>query len=264
MVADSPRYPIVLGRDFLSTYNITLTPKHAVIPSLLFPVRFIGAYPAYDAVMKVVQNFKERTPPTGLVSTTPYKIKVKTTPTFTPAKLPSYNIDAEEFLQKEVEKLLHEGKIERVSATDSYAVPFAVNKNSTFYRMVVNFKPINDYIQCPPSEFTPIQKLLSGLESSTIFSTLDLKNAFLQIPLHELSRKYTTFRTKSGYYQYTVLPFGLNISPEIFSRTLNDLFGATPFVKCYMDDILVHSANLSDHHDHLQFVLNTLYNSNFW
>ena len=49
--------------------------------------------------MKVVQNFKERTPPTGLVSTTPYKIKVKTTPTFTPAKLPSYNIDAEEFLQ---------------------------------------------------------------------------------------------------------------------------------------------------------------------
>ena len=157
LVADSPRYPIVLGRDFLSTYNITLTPKHAVIPSLLFPVRFIGAYPAYDAVMKVVQNFKERTPPTGLVSTTPYKIKVKTTPTFTPAKLPSYNIDAEEFLQKEVEKLLHEGKIERVSATDSYAVPFAVNKNSTFYRMVVNFKPINDYIQCPPSEFTPIK-----------------------------------------------------------------------------------------------------------
>ena len=111
LVADSPRYPIVLGRDFLSTYNITLTPKHAVIPSLLFPVRFIGAYPAYDAVMKVVQNFKERTPPTGLVSTTPYKIKVKTTLLLPQLSCPVITLMQKSFFKRRWRNCCTKGKL---------------------------------------------------------------------------------------------------------------------------------------------------------
>ena len=132
-----------------------------------------------------------------------------------------------------------------------------------FFRMVINFKPINNHIDCPNSEFIPIQRLLAGLQHSTIFSTLDLKSAFLQIPLASSSRQYTTFRTRFGYFRYKVLPFGLNISPEVFNRTLTDLFGSCSFIKCYMDDLLIHSSNVTEHYQHLKFVFTKLFEHNF-
>lgn len=134
------------------------------------------------------------------------------------------------------------GKIERVTATDLYSIPFLVDKKTApFHRMVIDYQPPNSFIDAPVSEFVPPQQLLDGIHDSTIFSVIDLKAAFHQVDLAADSRDATTFRTPFGFYRYTVLPFGLNISPEIFHRTLLDLFGNSPFVKYYMDDILVFS-----------------------
>lgn len=264
IVADDSRFPVSLGRDFLGPNEFTLGSTTVTSPHLEFSIPYVGSDPLVDAVHQLVQEFKAKPPPTDLVTTIPYNIKLTSPPTTKPSRLPSYTIEAEEFMKAELDELLAADKIEPTAPTDLYCIPFVVpKKTAPFFRMVINFKPINNHIDCPNSEFIPIQRLLAGLQHSTIFSTLDLKSAFLQIPLASSSRQYTTFRTRFGYFRYKVLPFGLNISPEVFNRTLTDLFGSCSFIKCYMDDLLIHSSNVTEHYQHLKFVFTKLFEHNF-
>ena len=67
------------------------------------------------------------------------------------------------------------------------------------------------------------EDLFAALAGGKIFSKLDLKNAYLQIPLDEASKKYTTINTPKGLFQYERLPFGVSSAPSLFQRTIDNL-----------------------------------------
>ncbi|XP_072400400.1 uncharacterized protein [Diabrotica undecimpunctata] len=79
-------------------------------------------------------------------------------------------------------------------------------------------------------------------------------SGFHQIPLEQSSRKYTSFSTEKGAFQFTRLPFGLNISPNSFSRMMSIAFtGLTPEKAfLYMDDIVVIGITEKHHLDNLK------------
>jgi hypothetical protein len=75
----------------------------------------------------------------------------------------------------------------------------------------------------------------------------------------------TTFKTHSGLYEFTVIPFGLTNAHATFQVAMNTIF-APLLRKCvlvFMDDILVYSKTLEDHIVHLQQVLQILHTNNF-
>ncbi len=61
--------------------------------------------------------------------------------------------------------------------------------------MVVN-KVLKNYI----STTEETEDLLNRLESSKVFSMIDLRNAFLQVPLDEASKQLTTISTPYGLF----------------------------------------------------------------
>lgn len=69
---------------------------------------------------------------------------------------------------------------------------------------------------------------------------MDLQSGYHQILLNENSRHFTAFSTDSGFYQWKVLPFGLNIAPGSFSRMMAIAFaGLKPHQAfTYMDDLI--------------------------
>lgn len=89
-----------------------MTPKHALFPDLHSIVRFVGSDPTYEAVRAMVEHFKSRDPPSSLVTNVPYQVQVHNEPFFTPSRLPTYSLDAEAFIKKEIEQLLQDDKIE--------------------------------------------------------------------------------------------------------------------------------------------------------
>ncbi len=66
---------------------------------------------------------------------------------------------------------------------------------------------------------------LDWLSIKKLYSTLDLKGGFFQVPLEEDSRPVTAIRTVCGLFQYTSLPQGLKNSPESFQRIVSEIFG---------------------------------------
>jgi len=99
------------------------------------------------------------------------------------------------------------------------------------------------------------------LKGSTIFSVIDLRQGYWQIPLDEQSRKYTAFVCHRGLYEFTRIPFGLSIAPSVFQRTMQNFFNGMfgNFLFAYLDDIVVFSKDMDEHERHLRQVFERLH-----
>ena len=73
-----------------------------------------------------------------------------------------------------------------------------------------------------------------------IFSVMDLKDAFHQVPLHPDSRSYTCTSTPRGTKQWKVVVMGLKNGVAIFQRVIEYcLEGVRDVADPYVDDIIV-------------------------
>ena len=91
------------------------------------------------------------------------------------------------------------------------------------------------------------EELFSTLAGGKIFSKLDLSQAYLQLPVEKESKKYLTINTHQGLYVYNRLPFGVASAPAIFQKLMDTVLQGVPGVTCYIDDILVSSADEDSH-----------------
>jgi len=70
----------------------------------------------------------------------------------------------------------------------------------------------------------------------------------------------TTFRTRYGHYEYTLMPFGVTNAPGVFMEYMNRIFHTylDRFVVVFIDDILIYSKSEKEHVEHLRIVLQVL------
>ena len=68
------------------------------------------------------------------------------------------------------------------------------------------------------------------------------------------------FEPPEGLYGFLVIPFGETKAPLKFMNMMNDLLGdyLDQFVLIFLDDVLIYSANIQEHCEHLRKVLDKL------
>ncbi|XP_033318399.1 uncharacterized protein K02A2.6-like [Bombus bifarius] len=163
--------------------------------------------------------------------------------------------------KKEVDELMelwtNEGTIK--PSNSEYASPIVVvRKKDGSIRVCVDFRELNELIECPHFPLPLIDDILDALQGTQFFTTLDLKNGFFHVCLDKDSRKYTSFVTPSGQYEFLKLPFGLKISPIVFQKYISMIFKelvGKGIVIVYMDDIIILAKNLEEAWERLQMVI---------
>ena len=70
----------------------------------------------------------------------------------------------------------------------------------------------------------------------------------------------TTFRTRYGYYEFVVVPFGLTNAPTTFMCLMNSVLSKylDKLVLVFLYDSLVYFKNEEEHEDHLRLTLQLL------
>ena len=91
------------------------------------------------------------------------------------------------------------------------------------------------------------------LQSDHVFSKIDLKSAYHQVPLRPEDKKFTAFQVSGKLYQFTRLPFGATNAVAAFQRIMDDFVARNKLrgVFPYMDDVIVGGATTADHDRHL-------------
>ena len=65
----------------------------------------------------------------------------------------------------------------------------------------------------------------------------------------------TAFSTPRGHYHWNVMPFGLNIAPQVFQRWMDTIFkDLKDCCVVYIDDILIFSKTKEEHMKHLKLL----------
>ena len=61
---------------------------------------------------------------------------------------------------------------------------------------------------------------MSAIHKHDWMTAIDLKDAYLQIPVHPDSRKYLRFLWRGRHFQFRALCFGLSTAPQVFTRMM--------------------------------------------
>jgi hypothetical protein len=102
-----------------------------------------------------------------------------------------------------------------------------------------------------------VEDVIDQLGKSTWFMALDVQSGFWQIRMAPEDMKKTTLITKTGLYDWTVMPFGLKNATSTFTRIMSEVFKdlGSRFLKVFVDDLNVHSESWGEHLQHLDAVL---------
>ena len=100
-----------------------------------------------------------------------------------------------------------------------------------------------------------IEDLFATLGGGTLFSKLDMSQAYQQLELDEVSQQYTVINTHKGLFRYRRLPFGIVSAPTIFQRVMESLLQNILGVIMYIDDVLITGKNDEEHLKSLETVL---------
>jgi hypothetical protein len=105
-----------------------------------------------------------------------------------------------------------------------------------------------------------IDDLFDQLKGACVFSKIDLRSGYHQLNIRASDIPKTTFITRYGLYEYTVMSFGLTNAHAYFMYLMNKVFMEylDKFVVVFIDDILIFSKNEEEHGEHLRLVLQKL------
>jgi hypothetical protein len=74
--------------------------------------------------------------------------------------------------------------------------------------------------------------------------------------------KKTTFHGSNKLLEWLVMPFGLKNALVFFQRVMDQVLKGADFLKCYINDILVHCKGLLQHLVHLEELFKRLHEVN--
>ena len=147
----------------------------------------------------------------------------------------------------EVESLLEKHAIETVPlhqiGQGFYSTFFVFPKRDGGMRPILNLKPINDYLQNSHFKMESLRSIIQALQKGDWAVSLDLKDAYLQIPVFPPHRKFLRFCINGIHYQFRAMPFGIAIAPRVFTKIMAAVGGFLRshqiHIYMYLDDWLV-------------------------
>ena len=154
-----------------------------------------------------------------------YRVPFKDSPpplARTPVSFPAYRAGSPraQALRQEVEAMLAKGALEiaRDPGPGFYSRLFLVEKATGGWRPVIDLSHLNDFVQLTPFKMETVASVLLSVREGDFLASLDLKDAYFQIPINGSSRKLMRFMSEGTVYQFKALCFGLSTAPQVFTR----------------------------------------------
>ena len=141
----------------------------------------------------------------------------------------------------EVKRLLKENIIEPSKSPWRAQVQITTNENHK-KRMVVDYsQTINRYTQLNTYLLPHIDEMVSNIFKYHIFSTLDLRSAYHQLPTKPEEKPYMAFDACEHLYQFRRIPFGVTNGVTSFQRVIDKIISNEKLkgTVAYIDNVTV-------------------------
>jgi hypothetical protein len=214
-------------------------------------------------IIKVVSEFSDVIPKDlpGMPPERKVEFAIELLPRTAPIVKRAYRVSGPELveLNKQIDELSEKGYIRPSTSPWAAPVLFVEMKDGT-RRMCMDYRALNEVTVKNKYPLPRIEDLFDQLRGASVFSKIDLRSGYHQLRIRPSDIPKTTFITKYGLYEFTVMAFGLTNAPSFFMNLMNSVFMdyLDKFVVVFIDDILIYSQSEEEHVNHLKMVLQRL------
>ena len=172
-------------------------------------------------------------------------------------------------IDETVKKWLDDGVIVRAPVNTTWNSPLTITdkRNSqgevTGKRICLDVRLLNNRLLTNDKHPLPLIKdIFDDLAGSTVFTTIDLSSAYHRFRIKKEFQDRTAFTHNNNQFVFQACPFGLKPIASRFQRVMSRIFYDMPFVRCYIDDIVIKSKSIESHKDHVIQVIKALSKNN--
>ncbi|KAL0148659.1 hypothetical protein M9458_055986, partial [Cirrhinus mrigala] len=231
----------LLGRDWFDALGISIEGVHRV---------------QFQAMEEILTEYAEVFQDIGVCRMPPISIDIDSTvtPRFFKARPVPFALRPQ--LDEELDKLVAQGIFEPVRHA-KWATPIvAVAKKDGGLRICGDYRcTVNTAVKPDVYPIPTASELFSKLAGGVVFTKLDLKQAYQQLPLDDEAADLLTINTHHGLFRARRLQFGVSTAVSIFQRFMDTLLAGIPGVQPYLDDILISGKTVEEHNARLRAVL---------
>ena len=172
--------------------------------------------------------------------------------------------DQNSIIKNEIVSLLKKGAIRQVpfSHDGFYHRLFLVPKKGGGQRPVLDLSALNQFIETEHFKMENLVTLKSLLNKGDYMINLDLTDAYLTVPMHPDSRKFLRFLLGDKTYEFTAMPFGLNVAPRLFTKIMKPVVASLRSqgvrLIIYLDDILIIASSIETLNRHKTLAISLL------
>ncbi len=169
-------------------------------------------------------------------------------------------------LRAEIAVLLAKDAIEPVPPADMrsgfYSPYFIVPKKGGGLRPILDLRVLNRALHRHPFKILTLKCIFGCVRPQDWFAAIDLKDAYFHVSILPRHRPFLRFAFEGRAYQYKVLPFGLSLSPHVFTKVaeaaLVPLREQGVRILNYLDDWLILAQSRDQLCEHRDLVLSHL------
>ena len=99
-----------------------------------------------------------------------------------------------------------------------YSSLFLVEKVTGGWRPAIDLSHLNEFVLQTPFKMETVASVLLSIREGGFLSSIDMKDAYFQIPVHQSSRKLLRFLSEGTVFKFKALCFGLSTAPQVFTR----------------------------------------------
>ncbi|XP_069827928.1 uncharacterized protein [Dendropsophus ebraccatus] len=108
-----------------------------------------------------------------------------------------------------------------------YSTLFLVQKPDLSFRVIINLKPLNRFLKYQRFKMESIKSTINLLQKNCFMASIDLKDAYLHVPIHKQYQKYLRIAIRINnnlcHLQFQALPFGIAIAPRVFTKIIAEM-----------------------------------------
>ncbi len=169
-------------------------------------------------------------------------------------------------LREKIAVLLAKDAIEPVPPAEMrqgfYSPYFIVPKKGGGLRPILDLRVLNRALHKLPFKMLTHRRMIKCIQPQNWFAAIDLKDAYFHVSILPRHRPFLRFAFEGRAWQHRVLPFGLSLSPRVFTKVVEGAL--TPLrevgvrILNYLDDWLILAQSREQLGDHRDLVLRHL------
>ena len=157
-------------------------------------------------------------------------------------------------LQVEIKRLVDQRFWEK--SCSPWASPIVmVNKKDGHFRLCADFSALNKTLKMKKYALPNINDFVSLANGCKIFSKLDIKDAYCNIPVRAEDRHKLSITTPLGNYRYKYLPIRLATSAAYYQQLMNEVISGLSQAYSYLDDIIIMGRTKKEHDETLHHIM---------